>query len=54
MPAERVEDLGSFKGVLEAALAARRPAVIEVRLQERPEEEVMGWIGWLRDGPLRK
>ncbi|MDP7571638.1 MAG: thiamine pyrophosphate-binding protein [Myxococcota bacterium] len=29
--AECVEDLGSFKGVLEAALAARRPAVVEVR-----------------------
>lgn len=51
--AECVEDLGSFKGVLEAALAARRPAVVEVRLQDRSEEEVMGWIGWLRDGPLR-
>ncbi|HIC68839.1 MAG TPA: thiamine pyrophosphate-binding protein, partial [Candidatus Latescibacteria bacterium] len=52
--AECVEDLGSFKGVLEAALAARRPAVVEVRLQDRSEEEVMGWIGWLRDGPLRE
>ena len=52
--AECVEDLGSFKGVLEAALAACRPAVVEVRLQDRSEEEVMGWIGWLRDGPLRE
>ncbi len=52
--AECVEDLGSFKGVLEAALAARRPAVVEVRLQDRSEEEMMGWIGWLRDGPLRE
>jgi len=52
--AECVEDLNRFKGVLEAALAAGRPAVIEVQLQDRSEDEVMGWIGWLRDEPLRK
>jgi acetolactate synthase-1/2/3 large subunit len=51
--AARVEDLSNFKSILQDALAADRPAVIEVPMQDR-QEELIGLIGWLQSEPLRK
>ena len=51
--AERVEDLGAFKDTLRDALAAEKPALIEVMLQER-QEDIVDIIGWLMSEPLRK
>ena len=51
--AVRVEDLLDFKSVLRGALAANRPALIEVPMQDR-QEELIGSIAWLRSEPLRE
>jgi acetolactate synthase-1/2/3 large subunit len=51
--AVRVEDLSRFKSVLQEALAADCPAVIEVPMHDR-QQELIGLIGWLRSEPLRK
>ena len=50
---KRVENLGDFKDTLRDALAAEKPALIEVMLQER-QEEVINIISWLQSEPLRK
>ena len=51
--AKRVEDLGDFKDTLRDALAAEKPALIEVMLQER-QDDIVNVIGWLMSEPLRK
>jgi acetolactate synthase-1/2/3 large subunit len=51
--AVRVEDLSNFKSILQDALAADRPALIEVPMHDR-QEELIGSIGWLHSEPLRK
>ena len=51
--AKRVADLGDFKETLRDALAAEKPALIEVMLQER-QDDVINVIGWLMSEPLRK
>ena len=51
--AKRVENLGDFKETLRDALAAEKPALIEVMLQER-QDDIMNVIGWLMSEPLRK
>ena len=50
---KRVEDLGDFKEALCDALAAEKPALIEVMLQER-QDDIINVIGWLMSEPLRK
>jgi acetolactate synthase-1/2/3 large subunit len=50
--AERVDDLGQFKAVLEEALSLNRPSVIEVPLGHIQDELITG-IEWLRSGLLR-
>lgn len=51
--AERVDDPElDFEQVLRRALAAERPTFIEVPMWQR-QEEVMDWVSWLRDDPLR-
>ncbi len=49
----RVEDLADFKDTLRDALAAERPALIEVMLQGR-QDEIINVISWLQSEPLRK
>ncbi|MBI1928842.1 thiamine pyrophosphate-binding protein [Candidatus Poribacteria bacterium] len=49
----RVDNLADFKSVLQDALAAERPAVIEVPMHER-QDELISVIGWLQSEPLRK
>ena len=51
--AKRVENLGDFKETLRDALAAEKPALIEVMLQER-QDDIINVIGWLMSEPLRK
>ena len=51
--AKRVEDLEDFKETLRDALAAEKPALIEVMLQER-QDDIIDIIGWLMSEPLRK
>ena len=51
--AKRVENLGDFKDTLRDALAAEKPALIEVMLQER-QDDIVNVIGWLMSEPLRK
>ena len=51
--AKRVEDLGDFKDTLRDALAAEKPALIEVMLQGR-QDEIINVISWLQTEPLRK
>ena len=51
--AVRLEDLSNFKSILQEALAADRPALIEVPMHDR-QEELISSIGWLRSEPLRK
>ncbi|MEK9137957.1 MAG: thiamine pyrophosphate-dependent enzyme, partial [Bacteroidota bacterium] len=51
--AARVDDLADFKGVLQDALAAERPAVVEVSMQDR-QDELISTIGWLQSEPLRR
>ena len=50
---KRVEDLGDFKATLQDALAAEKPALIEVMLQEQ-QDDIINVIGWLMSEPLRK
>ncbi len=50
--AKRVEDLDGFKDALRDALAAEKPALIEVMLQEK-QDDIMNVIGWLQTEPLR-
>ena len=50
---KRVENLGDFKDTLRDALAAEKPALIEVMLQER-QDDIVNVIGWLMSEPLRK
>ncbi|MYA98528.1 hypothetical protein F4X90_02440 [Candidatus Poribacteria bacterium] len=45
--------MGDFKETLRDALAAEKPALIEVMLQER-QDDIMNVIGWLMSEPLRK
>jgi len=49
----RVEDLSDFKAILQNALAADRPALIEVPMHDR-QEELVTYIDWLHSEPLRK
>jgi acetolactate synthase-1/2/3 large subunit len=49
----RVDNLDNFKEILRDALAANRPALIEVPMQER-QEELISTIGWLQSEPLRR
>ena len=51
--AKRVEDLDDFKETLRDALAAEKPALIEVMLQER-QDDIINIISWLQTDPLRK
>ena len=51
--AKRVENLDDFKETLRDALAAEKPALIEVMLQER-QDDIINVIGWLMSEPLRK
>ena len=51
--AERVADLETFKDTLRDALAAEKPALIEVMLQDR-QDDIVEVIGWLMSEPLRK
>ena len=51
--AERVENLADFKDTLRDALAAEKPALIEVMLQDR-QDDIVNVIGWLMSEPLRK
>ena len=51
--AKRVEDLSDFNDTLRDELAAEKPALIEVMLQER-QNEIINTIGWLQSEPLRK
>ncbi|MDE0014239.1 MAG: thiamine pyrophosphate-binding protein [Candidatus Poribacteria bacterium] len=51
--AKRVENLGDFKETLRDALAAEKPALIEVMLQER-QDDIINIISWLQTDPLRK
>ena len=48
----RVEDLADFKDTLRDALAAEKPALIEVMLQDR-QDEIINVISWLQSEPLR-
>ena len=50
--AKRVENLGDFKDTLRDALAAEKPALIEVMLQER-QDDIINIISWLQTEPLR-
>ena len=50
---KRVEDLSDFKDALRDAVAAERPALIEVMLQGR-QDDIINVIGWLMSEPLRK
>ena len=51
--AVRVDDIADFKTVLQDALDADCPALIEVPMEDR-QEEIIGMIGWLQTDPLRK
>ncbi len=51
--AKRVDHPADFKGVLQDALAAGQPAVIEVAMLDR-QKEIMDNIVWLQSEPLRK
>ena len=50
---KRVRNLGQFKGVLEEALAARQPTVIEVPMRD-DDDQLTEAITWLRSHPLRR
>lgn len=50
---KRVRNLRQFKGVLEEALAARRPTVIEVPMRD-DDDQLTEAITWLRSHPLRR
>jgi acetolactate synthase-1/2/3 large subunit len=48
---KRVDNLMDFRSSLQDALAADRPALIEVPMQDR-QDELIGTIGWLHSEPL--
>ena len=50
---KRVRSLRQFKGVLEEALAARQPSVIEVPMRD-DDHQLTEAITWLRSRPLRR
>lgn len=50
---KRVQNLGHFKRVLEEALAARHPTVIEVPMRD-DDDQLTEAITWLRSHPLRR
>jgi len=50
---KRVRSLRQFKGVLEEALAARQPSVIEVPMRD-DDQQLTEAITWLRSRPLRR
>jgi acetolactate synthase-1/2/3 large subunit len=49
----RVKDLTKFTTILQDALKADRPTIIEVLMQDR-QDELIENISWLRSDPLRK
>ena len=51
--ARTIEDLDDFKPTLRDALAAEKPALIEVRMHEY-QDQMIDSIGWLHDFGLRK
>ncbi len=51
--ARRVENLEDFKQILQDALAAEKPALIEVMMQEY-QDKIINSIGWLNDFTLRE
>ncbi len=51
--ARRVEELGDFQQILQDALNAGRPALIEVMMHEY-QDEIIDSIGWLNEYSLRK
>ena len=51
--ARRVENLEDFKPTLQDAIAAEKPALIEVMMHEY-QDEMIDSIGWLNDFSLRK
>ena len=51
--AKRVDNLSDFKTIFKEALAANRPALIEVPMDDRQDELIDG-IGWLRSDLLRE
>ena len=51
--AEKVSDLGAFRPALERAMAAAGPSLVEVEMSGR-QDEIMSWVTWLREDPLRE
>ena len=51
--ARKVENVADFKPTLRDALAAEKPALIEVMMQDK-QAEIIGSIGWLQGDGLRK
>ncbi|MCE2400233.1 thiamine pyrophosphate-binding protein [Candidatus Poribacteria bacterium] len=51
--ARKVENLEDFKPILRDALAAEKPALIEVMMREH-QDEIIDSIGWLKADALRK
>ena len=51
--AEKVSDLGGFRPALERAMAAAGPSLVEVEMSGR-QDEIMSWVTWLREDPLRE
>ncbi len=51
--ARKVENLEDFKPILRDALAAEKPALIEVMMQEH-QDDIIDSIGWLKADALRK
>ena len=51
--AKKVENLEDFKPILRDALAAEKPALIEVMMREH-QDEIIDSIGWLKADALRK
>ncbi len=51
--ARKVENLDGFKPILRDALAAEKPALIEVMMREH-QDDIIDSIGWLKADALRK
>ena len=51
--ARKVENLEDFKSTLRDTLAAEKPALIEVMMQEH-QDQIIDSIGWLKDDALRE
>ena len=51
--ARKVENVADFKPTLRDALAAEKPALIEVMMQDK-QAEIIGSIGWLQGDGLRR